>query len=269
MVDKWISVNTVLSDLAMSMPTTHWNEANAKELAFQAVRKIGVIEQYESDIDPITISGYKGELPEDYLQIELMAYKLDTTTPTTTELERIRLDLNHDNDLYYTGFTENGFFISDYKPLRLSKSPFATSVHCENCINLYAVSEHTYVVHPNGTITTSFEAGTVCVAYKKYAKDCDGYIMIPDDQDYIDAVRSYILMRIWEFRMNTKEEGSANLFEYYAAKWQTMRNSLVGKMKLPNIDQLENLRQSQNRLIRKERDYYKGFYNRPEEDASF
>lgn len=268
MVHKWISLNTVLSDLAMTMPSQHWNESNAKEWAFQAVRKIGCVEQYDKDIDVVTITDYKGELPSDYYRLQLLAYKLDTDELTSTELAEIEQDLNHDNDLYYTGFNGTSTFFSAYRPLRLAKSPFAISVHCTDCTNLYAVSEHTYTVHPNGTITTSFQNGTVCVAYLKYAKDCDTYL-IPDDQDYIDALRSYIMMRIWEYRMNTKEEGSSELFMYYSNKWQVMRRSLVGKLKLPSIDELENIRQQRNRLVTKERDYYRGFSHRSEENIDF
>jgi len=268
MVHKWITINTVLSDLAMTIPSQHWNESYAKEWAFQAVRKIGCVEQYDRDIDLIQITNYKGELPEDYYRLQLLAYKLDIDELTSADLADIREELNHDNDLYYTGFNGTSAFFSQYKPLRLATSPFAISVHCSDCVNLYSISEHTYTVHPNGTITTSFQNGSVCVSYLKYARDCDTFL-IPDDQDYIDALRSYIMMRLWEFRMNTKEEGSANLFAYYAGKWATMRKAVVGKLKLPSIDELENLRQQRNRLVTKERDYYRGFSQRPEENIDF
>lgn len=267
MVQKWISLKTVLSDLSSTLPSNLWNEGSAIEWAFQAVRKIGAVEQYDRDIDVISIEDYKGELPSDYYRIQLMAYKLDSSV-SATDLASIRIDLAHDNDLYYTGFNGTSSFLSEYKPLRLSTSPFATSVHCTDCVNLVALSEHTYTVHPNGTITTSFQTGTVCCSYTKYAKDCDTFL-IPDDQDYIDALRSYIMMRIWEFRMNVKEEGSADLFMFYAGKWNIMRRSLVGKLKLPSIDELENIRQQRNRLIVKERDYYRGFSQRPEENLDF
>lgn len=271
MVDKWISLDTVLSDLAMSIPTSSWSEANAREWSFQAMRKIGLIDQYDADVEFLTVEEYRTTLPKNYYMIELMAYKLNTTELTADEMERIRLDLRHDNDLYYTGFTANSLFFSQYKPLRLSKSPFAISVHCTDCINIYAVSEHTYVVHPNNTLTVSFPEGNICLAYRKYATDCDGNYLIPDDQDYIDAVRSYVLMRIWELRMNTNpgEKGIQDMFMMYSQKWSVLRPMVVGKLMLPSVDQMENLRQTNNRLVNKERDYYRAFANRFEENTDF
>lgn len=263
---KWIALNTVLSDLVSTMPT-NWSEDDALEWAFKAMRKLKLPVQYENKVEVLDVENYTAYLPDDYELIELMAYKLDSTT--TEDLEQIRQDLGHTNDLYYTGFLENYYYQSQYKPLRLAKSPFAITAHCDTCVNLVTTSEHEYRVYPNNTIKTTFEAGTICLAYRRYAKDSAGNYLVPDDEDYIDALRSYILMRIWEYRMNVKEQGAAQLFQFYFRRWGFLRRAVNGKLRgLRTLDEWENLRQQDNRLIRKERDYYTAFSNRPEEDLS-
>lgn len=269
MVHKFILLDTVLSDVVSAIPAEYWNESDVKEWSFKAMRAIGAAEQFETNIRSIPVANYKAILPDDYMRIELVAYKLSDEILSDEDLTVIMNDIGITNDTYYAGFNHNGLFLSQFRPLRLATSPFAKSVHCEDCINLTVVSDHTYSVHPNGALTTSFSEGTICIAYKRYAKDCDENYLIPDMESFISALKSYVLMRIWEYRWNMKEEGAKDYYLSYQAEWNMFAQKAKGEMKMPSVDQLENLRQARNRLIPKERDYYTGFKNRREENTSF
>jgi hypothetical protein len=264
---KWTPLNMVLGDLIATISKQQWSEDDVMEWGLRAMRKLRIPIQYESTLGIIDIDEYTGELPSDYELIELLAYKEDPIT--AAELQKIENDLGHDNDLYYTGFLETMQFISQYKPLRLAKSPFAVSAHCDTCANLSGYAEHEYKVYPNNMLKTTFKTGTICIAYRRYAKDKSGNYLVPDDEDYLEALRSYIMMRLWEYRLNMKEQGAAELFTYYARRWSFLRKSVNGKLRnFRTLDEFENWRQQENRLVRKERDYYSGFANRPEEDLS-
>jgi len=264
---KWIPLNYVLSDLIVTMSKDNWSEDDAIEWAIRAMRKLRIPAQYEKAMAVIPIADYTGEMPSDYELVELVAYKDEPTLEE--ELAKIKIDLGHDNDLYYTGFFQDMYFVSQYKPLRLAQSPFAISVHCDTCQNLVSQAEHEYLIYPNGIIKTSFFTGTICMAYRRYAKDKDGSYLVPDDEDYLDALRVYIMMRIWEYRANMKEQGAGELFMYYSRRWSFKRKAVNGKLRtFKTLDEWENWRQQSNRLIRKERDYYSGFSNRPEEDTN-
>lgn len=265
---RFTKLNEVLADLAGTLPPDHWSEADALEWAFQAVRKIGAIEQLEPAIKHIKVSDYRADLPSDLQLLYLVAYKSDTTTVTDAELTDIEQDINHINTNYYEGFTEQGINLSEYQPLKLASSPFALDVLCEECENLNANTEHAFTILPDLSIITTFIEGDICVAYYRMPMDC-GVYMVPDDADYIDALRSYVLMRIWERRMNLKEEGTAQLYQLYATRWQTLRTGVKGKLKTPDINTLENLRQSRNRLMPKQERWYKGFANQREEKLKF
>ena len=265
---KFIKLKTVLSDLASTLDPTYWNEADAVEWAFKAMRKIRAFEQYELWMNYAVVADYKADLPSDLDKLVLVAYKFDGNT--VTDLEEIQQDLGVDNDNYYTGFTESGLFFSNYRPLRLERSPFSNQVLCEECENLATHSEHSYRINPNMTITTSFSTGSVCYAYLRFPVDCDGDYLIPDLEDYIDAVRSYILSRFWEMRWNANEPGADAKFDHYSIRWQTLCRKVKGILKgFTNIDVLENIRQMINRLVPRERDYYTGFSNRREENLEF
>jgi len=269
MVYKWIKLDTVLSDVAGSLDSAMWDENDVREWAFRALRSIGGTNAYERDVESLEVTNYKACLPDDLRVIELLAYKIDDSLTDDDVLENIMADLGYDNDYYYQGFTGTNWFSSQYAPLRLASSPWARTVHCENCVNIYSISEHTYTVNANNTITTSFETGTVCLAYLRLPKDADGDYLVPDIESVLDAIRYYVLMRLWEYRMNMKEEGSANLHMHYKRMWSVAAQKAKGEMLKPSLDQLENIRQSRNRLVPKERNYYKGFNNRSEEELDF
>lgn len=265
---RWTKLQEVLADLAGTLSPEQWSEADALEWAFQAVRKIGSIEQLEPTIKHIPVEDYRADLPSDLQLLHLVAYKLDSTTLTTDELEQIQENIGLDNDTYYEGFTQDRITLSDYRPLKLSSTPFSLDVLCEECENLNAASEHSFTILPDMSIVTTFQTGDVCVAYYRLPEDCGTY-MIPDDPDYVDALRSYVLMRIWERRMNMKEESAMQFYQLYSNRWGTLRTAVAGKLKMPDINRLDNIRQSRNRLLSKQERWYKGFANQREERLKF
>ena len=64
-VHKWTKLQTVLADLSSTVSADGWEETDALEWAFAAMRKIGAIEQYKPAIASIPIADYKGCLPDD------------------------------------------------------------------------------------------------------------------------------------------------------------------------------------------------------------
>jgi len=268
MTSKFTTIKEVLSDLASTISPEHWNESDTLEWAFQAVRKIGSVEQMVPAIRSVDVASFRADLPEDLHLLHLVAYKLDATTLNTTDLEAIIRDIGLDNDSYYSGFSQEGLTLSGYSPLKLASSPFALNILCDECVNLDCTGEQTFTILPDMSIITSFESGNLCIAYYKLA-ECDGEYLIPDDADYVDALRSYILMRFWERRMNTKEEGSGSLYQLYSTRWQTLRNGVSGKLKMPDISTLDNIRQTRNRLLPNQGRWYRAFGNQREERLKF
>lgn len=96
--------------------------------------------------------------------------------------------------------------------------------------------------------------------------DCDGNFLIPDSEYYKQALRAYIMMRIWEYRMNMKEEGADKLHMNYSNQWSLMKAKATAEVNLPSLDELENIRNIQTRLVPRYRRYFSFFGNLGKEE---
>ena len=254
---NFVPLSYVLNQVSSTIPPEYYSESDVIEWASIAMGKIRAHVPKESCVVYREVTDHKTYLPKGVIQIQQIAYRLVEPEITDEDILRLQESLNTSEN--FTLSLLQGTFFQGYRPLRLSTSPFAMAIHCENCGTLNTEAEHNYTVSPNGCITTSFRNGWICIAYTRYPKDENGEFLIPNDEDYLDAIRVYIMRRHWESRYNLKEEGADFRYKDYSAQWNHMMKKATGNMNLPGIDDLENLRQNRNRLLPKERHYYNFF----------
>ena len=259
---NFVPISTVLDQVSSTIPAEYWNEAEAIEWAAIAMGKIRAFVPQEVAVVYRHVQDHKTYVPKGLRKIYQIAYRLEEPELTDEDVVNLQEDLHVSEryvfNLLNANWMSTGFF-NGYRPLRLSPSPFANAITCENCGVLNAQTEHNFTVSPNGCITTSFREGWICIAYTRYPKNSDGEFLVPQDEDYLDAMRAYIMYRHWEQRWNTKEEGSDARLQFYMQKWNHMQKKAKGNMNLPGIDDLENMRQTRNRLLPKETHYYNFF----------
>lgn len=254
---NWTTLDRVVNDIYDTIPEEYWNECNILEWILIASGKLDIHCQYQPRIKYCPVANYKFTLPKGLIRIEMVVYK--SSTSADTELADIQREVQIDNDSYFDAFLL-GTASKNYKPLRLATSPFSIGVHCDDCKNIDIISEHNYSIHPDGFGTTSFNKGSVCIAYLSQPMDEDGNIKIPAEEDYLDALRLYCLYRFWEHRMNMKEEGARTLYADYLAMWDHKRRAVPARLMFPDtVDEMENLRTITDRLIPKTRRYYSVF----------
>lgn len=265
MVYNWISIKSVLAEVASTMSPDLWREADAIEWSSIAMDKIGAVPQYEHAIHFDRVENHKTCLPKGLVQIHMIAYKVNASL-TEEDLEEIERQLGIDNEvnmesssLAIQAYLNSTNFNSDWKPLRLSTNAFALSVHCDNCANIDNSCNETYTISPNGILTTSFLAGYICVSYYRTPTDSEGNFLIPDNAEYKDALRKYVMMRIWEKRMNMKEEGAPERYKQYAAEWSLAKMRATADIRSPDVNEMENLKNIHIKLIPKTR-RYAGFF---------
>lgn len=277
MVTKWISIRSVLDTLQDTIPSTFWNELQVLENCARAMDMIGAKVQYEDDIKFLRVENHKACLPKGLIQINQIAYKKNFSLTETDQTE-INRCLGVDNEpymqestlwLHSTWFSSN-YYYNNWQPLRLSTNTFAKSVHCDNSVNLTCKCDHTYTVSPDGTITTSFKDGYVSISYVRHPVDCNGEFLIPDTEYYKEALRTYCMMRLWEFRMNMKEEGAQGLYMMYRDLWSLMKAKATAEIREPDLAELENIKNVMVRLVPKTR-RFAGFFGNlaSEESLSF
>lgn len=117
--------------------------------------------------------------------------------------------------------------------------------------------DYTYVI-TNEYIKTNVETGYIMMAYQAIPTDHDGYPMIPDDSSFIEALYWYITMKLlypqWK-------QGSIRDAVYYDARrsWNYYCKQAYGNALMPNVDQLESIKNTWLRLIPEINEHTTGF----------
>jgi hypothetical protein len=99
-----------------------------------------------------------------------------------------------------------------------------------------------------GYIKTALKTGYIMLSYQAVPVDNEGYPMIPDDESFEEAIYWYINMKL------TYPEWKAGRVRdavYYDAKssWNYYRKQAYGNAMMPNVDQLEAIKNAWLRLV--------------------
>jgi hypothetical protein len=100
----------------------------------------------------------------------------------------------------------------------------------------------------NNNITLSVKEGQVCMAYLAIPTDEEGLPLIPDDTSYSLAVKKYLTMKLdyIEWRRGTLAPA---VYDHSEREWMWYVGQAGNKAKMPNIDQLEAIKNQTMRLL--------------------
>ena len=100
----------------------------------------------------------------------------------------------------------------------------------------------------NNNITLSVKEGKVCMAYLAIPTDEEGLPLIPEDTSYQLAVKKYLTMKVdyIAWRRGTLQQA---VFEHSQQEWMWYVGQAGNKAKMPNIDQLEAIKNQTMRLL--------------------
>ena len=244
MTTNYISINAILYDLSLTIDDRYWNQNKMTEWAYKALRLIRSDVMLESKLVYLEVNNHKASLPNDLKYLTQIAY-----TPNachTCISEHGDLDLPSTSQLLYNYVEENKF---PWRALTWTNNGFHLGVcdkymvtPCNNCIDSFTVT-------PDLTVTTTFCDGIIAVSYLGYPLDEQGCALIPNDEELKEAILHYVLYRYWMVKYNMKEEGSESRMQHYLQMWNTMSKKAAGNLNLPDVNQLENLKNQWNRLV--------------------
>ena len=100
----------------------------------------------------------------------------------------------------------------------------------------------------NNHITLSVKEGKVCIAYLAIPTDDEGLPLIPDDTSYQLAIKKYLTMKI-DYIAWRKGELRSDIFQHSEQEWQWYVGQAGNKAKMPNIDQMEGIKNQVMRLL--------------------
>lgn len=117
--------------------------------------------------------------------------------------------------------------------------------------------DYTYLI-TNNYIKTNIKEGYIVMAYQAIPTDNNGYPLIPDHASFLEAIYWYITMKLlypqWK-------QGSIRDAVYYDARrsWNYYCKQAYGNALMPNLDQLESIKNSWLRLVPETNEHATGF----------
>lgn len=100
----------------------------------------------------------------------------------------------------------------------------------------------------NGYIKTNIREGYLLISYQAIPIDDDNYPLVPDDESFFEALYWYINMKLMYPKWVAGQIRDA---VYYDAKssWNYYRKQAYGNAMMPNVDQLETIKNVWLRLV--------------------
>lgn len=280
---KFVDIRSVIPDIYDIVDEAVVSSGDIVEWCAKAMGQIGSVETYVPQIAIKEVRGFQTDLPDGLLQVNQILYKPSSDCPGCVKnlspddyqklLDAYKCCANTESDLTTNLKIKSQCFLDTipnyWAPLRASTSNFMMSVLCENSPNLTSNCENEYTIRPNGTIVTDFESGTIIISYMMWPRDDNGNIMIPYDEELIEALRLFCMTKIWERRWNRHEQGADQRFMTYKQEWGRYKNMVRGKLKLPTEDQWQNIIDYSVNLLPKKDRYYSYFGNLNVPDTTF
>lgn len=219
----FVSIRRILDDL-----TEHplLRDLNIDQVVRYTVRFIqinGYVKMYEQKIGEVDIKDYRGELPCDLVSIDQVKDEC-------------------------TGIC-----------LRAMTDNFPKGMESEDNRGRKIRTEGAFKTQGR-VIYTSFEKGRVEIAYKAIRVDEDGFPMLIDNENYIDALEAYVKMQVFTIKFDT---GAINMNVLQNAQqdyaWKVRR--MGSEFTTPSVSEMETLTRILNTSILSMRHFDRGFGN--------
>lgn len=277
MIYKTTSVKRVIAKVFTDLDLKEGDHriSDLVEWAGEAIKKIGA---YPSLLTKVTGKGglqlleivdYQAKLPCDLVAINQVAYSTSESGPfytmtyaagnfdagvpdeTTTSSSNVVADstlVNLVMDLYSYTYAQALAFVNSNPTITEQLEALIGSRSTNGTRDQFTASgDYTYIIFP-GYIKTALRSGYLMVSYQAVPVDNEGYPMIPDDESFEEAIYWYINMKL------TYPEWKAGRIRdavYYDTRhsWNFYRKQAYGHSMMPNVDQLESIKNAWIRLV--------------------
>lgn len=262
---EYIPLTVAIADVLDTVGEDQINLRSIEKWAGKAMEKVYVAETYEPKVHFVEVNNYKACLPKGIRWVYQILFKNELIDSDVNEIT-VFVDTCPECGIQRESVWNfiNSPYANVWIPATPVGSPFALSVHCENSPSLLCSSAINYNVTPDGTITVNSEKGILAIAGLYFPVNEGGEFLIPNEETIIDAIRLYCLMKIWETRWNSAEEGAQQVFQryqHYLARWEIAAARAKGESKMPSIGELENLKNQWMRLGPHKNTFWSAFGN--------
>ena len=232
MISGFVSINTVLAKLYRDLGiNSELNEGDVYEWVAEALALIGAYGQYNEISHCLTLKDGKAKLPCGF-------YKL--------------VDISYKNGPVYWATNTN-----------------ANNYQCDNC-NIPTCQngkcEYTFYLNDSYLISNinnkkvEGDEEQICIVYLGIPVDENDLPMIPDDVYYMKAVAAYVTSML-DYQDWRKGKIADKVKAQSEADWLFYVKAAKGAANMPNVQQIENLKNVMRRLMPITNDYKRGFKN--------
>ena len=255
MTTKYVSIKSVLYGISLLLDERYWNENKVLEWINRGYRKLQISSSFETKLKELTVTSHKATLPADF---KYLIQVMNTTTATAADGEAI-MTYSVSPPENTTWVLANANSMYGYRPMRLTSNPYHDSICLDTTISYCTDCVHDFSISPSLVLTTTLAEGTILVSYLGYATDEDGCVLIPDDENLKEALQYYALYMYWTEKDLMKEDGADRRMDKYLGLWQTASVKAKGNLNMPDINEIENIKNHWNRLVPRENKFQQGF----------
>ncbi len=254
---KTVSVKNVIAKVYRDLDLREEDVfINFLEWSAEALEKIGAFTQLESKNADVTISNYRGELPDDLVYLTMVTYNNYPILPTTNTIDPIKIDTSHNTAPQYAfhqAKIQNAVFVNADTGFEGQNTP-------------YTYDNVNYKI-TNGCIKTAIQTGCLKIVYQAMPTDSEGYPLVPDYVEFKEALYWYINMK-YTYSQWRRGEVRDGVYKDASDNWNFYCQQAANKAMIPDLGQLENIKRSYLTL-RPRTEQFKNFYNDLNKNASY
>jgi|TARA_R110000737_G_C14583325_1_gene486118 hypothetical protein len=197
------------------------------EWSGEALELIGAGVSYVNLVGEICLKDHRAKLPCNFHTLEQISYNGSPLPLCSGTFGAISTSASNTTTNYIDG-------------KKVDSENFPTSdLNTGNRGNCYYINDN--------FVVTSFATGCLLLAFKGVKVDKEGFPMIPDNVSYKKAIKSYIqtmVDRIWWRRGSLSEA----VYRDSQQDWEWYVKQARGSISMPNLDQMENIKNQWVRL---------------------
>jgi len=227
---KYCSVKEVIAKVYRDLELKDTSKVfDMVEWSAEALERIGAVQQLETVIEKWSVTNYRIGLPCNFDKLNQIYYNGYPLTHSSSTFGNVLI---------------NPYLNSTVDDLTLEKLNGNPALLTTNPISYK--SRDTFTIN-KGYITTSFETGDIYVSYDRIPVDAEGFPMIPDDANYKQALFWYIasMLQLPSWFNGDKD----SRFEHCNQMWTRFAGTAGAKAMMPDLVQLESIKNSWVRLI--------------------
>jgi hypothetical protein len=210
MIEKYTSIKQTIAKVYRDLNLEDESRwTDMVEWGAEALEQIGAFPQYVQKNDILEVEAYRASIPCDLHKV--------------------------------MGLTKQR------EALRYNSGAFDQAQNAEDNTNIRTLSHGGYSMN-DAYFNFNFEKGKVQIAYLAIPTDDEGFPMIPDNVSFREAIEKYIVMKLNYGRFIT-EQINLNTWNMIVNDWHHYCSQARGKANMPNMDQMESIKNMWNKLM--------------------